>query len=405
MQNAEIKRNLQYLKVLKTQKQNMVAEQKELENQIASLRKNPADKLTTDLYIFQYNKKIEGLKENVSSTNKEITRVSKELEGIDLSELDEDDKDEFKEEILDITPQEEPVEEEVIKQDITPIKQNNFKALISSYNSIPKLILLALLSFFSAWILYQIDVSNMILTVSIKTKFQMFSFILLGAFTFLIATRYLYKEIISKPFGCFSDYFMLYNAILTLIMIVLCVTQYSPLKLAIVIGLSIYSLVYFVIRLALSNKDVSKTIQNSKFLTYYKELFSKYSITVIGLISIILFCSLYVLISYNIIPKWLNGTPKFFNSKLWMIIDIILLGLLLAYAVAFSIINLKEKDLKIIDLGALLAQVACFVFLFFATIKYGKVVGVFSYIFFALLFAISTFVTIYRIINVNKNEI
>ena len=63
MQNAEIKRNLQYLKVLKTQKQNMVAEQKELEANVAQLRKNPADKLTTDLYIFQYNKKIEVLKE------------------------------------------------------------------------------------------------------------------------------------------------------------------------------------------------------------------------------------------------------------------------------------------------------------------------------------------------------
>ncbi|MBO4962985.1 MAG: hypothetical protein J6C97_04325 [Clostridia bacterium] len=410
MQNAEIKRNLQYLKVLKTQKQNMVAEQKELEANVAQLRKNPTDKLTTDLYIFQYNKKIEVLKENISSTNKEIQRVSKELEGEDLSSLDEDDKAEYQEEIQEVTPQpeieEEPVAEEIFVEPIKVEKQNNFKALIFSLNNPAKLILLAIVSVLSAWLLYQIDASNMVSMVATYTKFTVFAFLLVGAFSLLILSFYLYKDIDVKPFGRFSDYFILYLFVLTIITAILTAVEFTIFKTLIVVCLAIYSLLYFVLRLVLFNKNIKENVSSKpRLIKYYYALFSKHSVAIISLIAIVAICALYVLISYRIIPKWLDGRPNFFNSKLWIIIDFVLVAITLVYGLGFSIVRIKENDLKIIDLGCLISQIISLEFFFLAVIRYSQIVGIFSYVFFALLFITSTAISIFRIINYDKNEI
>ena len=175
-------------KVLKTQKQNMIAEQKELEANIAHLRKNPTDRLTNDLYVFQYNKKIDALKENISSTNKEIAKVTKELESVDLSSLEEDDLSEFSEEIQEVYPpeQHEPQEEivkEVVPQQTQPItiskpekKTNNFLGLALSYKNPTKLIVLAIVSLFTFWVLYQSDTSNLIYNFAKKSQLNFFSF-------------------------------------------------------------------------------------------------------------------------------------------------------------------------------------------------------------------------------------
>ena len=70
-----------------------------------------------------------------------------------------------------------------------------------------------------------------------------------------------------------------------------------------------------------------------------------------------------------------------------------------------SIVRIKENDLKIIDLGCLISQIISLEFFFLAVIRYSQIVGIFSYVFFALLFITSTAISIFRIINYDKNEI
>ena len=182
--------------------------------------------------------------------------------------------------------------------------------------------------------------------------------------------------------------------------------QFTIFKTIIVACLAIYSLLYFVLRLCLFNKNVKENISSKpKLIKYYYSLFSKYSVAIISLMAIVAICALYILISYKIIPKWLDGTPTFFNSKLWIIIDFVLVAITLVYGLGFSIVRIKENDLKIIDLGCLISQIISLEFFFLAVIKYSQIVGIFSYVFFALLFITSTAISIFRIINYDKNEI
>ncbi len=413
MQNAEIKRSLQYLKVLKTQKQNMVAQQKELEANIARLRKNPTDRLTNDLYVFQYNKKIESLKESISSTNKEIAKVTKDLEGVDLSSLEEEDLSEYSEEIQEVCPQEE--QEEIVEpapvlasntESLQPQvqKTNNFKSLVLALKNPSKLILLGIISLLSLWVLYQSDVSNLLFNFARKSQLNFFSFVLIAVFSVLILSFYIYKEIDSKPFGRFSDYFALYLLISAIGIFVFFILQQSKLKLLVFIALALYSLLYFAFRLFLYNKNLSKNMANKpKFIQYFYTLFKKYPIIIISFVAVIIGCLLYLTISSNIIPIWLSG--DYVKLKVFMIINIILFVLVLLYCIAFSIVRLKESSLKTIDLGCILTQVASLEFYFLAIIRYGKYIRWFTYTFFSLLFVVATALQVLRIIFYKNEEV
>jgi hypothetical protein len=70
----------------------------------------------------------------------------------------------------------------------------------------------------------------------------------------------------------------------------------------------------------------------------------------------------------------------------------------------FAFFKLGENNLTIIDLGCLLTQIFSLEFFALAIVRYSSVVHVMTYVIFALLLAVSTAVTVYRIINFNKNE-
>jgi len=422
METSQLKRDLQYLKVLKTQKQNKFAEQKSLETQIARLRKNPTDKITNDLYIFQYNKKIETLKEEISAINKEILKLSKDLENFDSSCLSEDEKEDYSEEILELCPQqiqeqpatetEETVEEtedsSCCEKDIAPKSKCNcqFKALAKGLYNPTKLIILAVVSLTFIWGLYQWDCINLLYEFGRRSKMKFVSFMIMAFFSFVIVSFFSYKNFDKKQFGCFSDYFMLFLLISSLGLGVLHIINPTSFKLLIFLCLLAYSLIYFAIRIGFYGKNIKDNISSKpKFIQYYYNLFGKYSLIMVALIFAISLVCLYLILSTGIISSWLAGNSKNYNVKVWMIIDLIILELFVFCCVFFAFVNLGENKLTIIDLGCLLTQIVCLEFFGLAIARYSSVIHVMTYVIFALLFVVSTAVTVYRIINFKKNEI
>lgn len=420
MDYAETKRNLQFLKDLTQQKQNKQAEVKQLEQQIASLRKNPADKISNELLIYQYNKKIDILKQDISDLNKKINNVNNALQGVNVEELDEEDKEDFISQVEVINestsvPTQEPVLQESTQEPLkeTTLNEQNvkssgnvFTSFIKAFNNLPKLILVAILSLISVWILFQVDEANLLSRFNYYSKFKFFSFMLLGAFSLLILTYFIYKNIDKKDFGTFTDFLILYFLILSVGILILVLINKSTLKLLLFAFLLIYSLIYFIIRLALYKKDLQNNVNSlPKFLKYYYTLFKKYHFLIIALIALIMIIGLYLLLSTNLINSWLKGTPKAFNAKLFIITDIILIALSLVYCICFAILRINESDLKIIDFGCFITQIFCLEFFALAIIRYSQVAKAFSFVFFAILFLISSAISFYRLITINKNEI
>ena len=232
------------------------------------------------------------------------------------------------------------------------------------------------------------------------TRFKFFSFLLLGIFVLTVSSVYAYKDIDKKPFGAFSDYFMLVCLVLSLGTIVLDFIQSTQFKLFLAIALAVYSLVYFVFRLTLYGKDIKQTLaKKSRVVNYYYDLFSKYPLIVLAMLFIVSLSVLYLSMTLNMVTGWLQSTK---GHKPYMIISLIIIGLFILYMSALSVIRIKEKETKIIDLYALIVEVVSIEF-FFLTRVISTTIGIIFYVIFALLFALSLALTIYRIIKY-KND-
>ena len=399
---SETLRNLQYLKTLKNQRAQKMDEVREIDSQISHLRKNPTDKLTNDLLVYQYNKKKEILKQDISSIDKEIYRLNANLENFDTSVLDDSQLQEFYEEIVELHPVEEVVEEPAVEEPPVTIekKENNFKALIKSFFDTRKLIVCGLSCLALLWVFFTCDRLNLLGVFNKYTRFKFFSFLLLGIFVLTVSSVYAYKDINKKPLGAFSDYFMLVCLVLSLGTIVLDFIQSTQFKLLLAMALAVYSLVYFVFRLALYGKDIKQTLaKKSRVVNYYYDLFSKYPLIVLAMLFIVSLSVLYLSMTLNMVTGWLQSTK---GHKPYMIISLIILGLFILYMSALSVIRIKEKETKIIDLYALTVEVVSIEF-FFLTRFIATTIGNIFYIIFALLFVSSLALTIYRIIRY-KND-
>ncbi len=403
---SETLRNLQYLKTLKNQREQKMGEVRELDAQISHLRKNPTDKLTNDLLVYQYNKKKEILKQDISSIDKEIYRLNTDLENFDTSVLEPYQVDEYAQEIIELHPQQiqpeiEVEPEPVAEEPVMPTQKTSvFKRMVTGLGDIRKLIVSAFVTLSVLWVLFVCDRLNLIGLFNKYTRFKFFSFLLTCAFALTVFSVFAYKDLSRKNFGAFSDYFMLVTLVSSLGVFVFYAINQTKFKLLIAICLAVYSLIYFVFRLYFYDKTVKKVLQTKpRIFSYYYDLFSKYSLIIISLIAIISLIVLYLSMTLNMVSGWLKSTK---GHKPYMIISLILVGFSFLYLSALSVIRIKERETKIIDLFALVIQIISVEF-FVLTKLISTSISTIFYVLFAIILAFSAFLTIYRIIKY-KNE-
>lgn len=397
---------LQYLDTLNSEKEQKFNSVKELEEEIAKLRKNPIDKIRTDLEIYQLNRKINTLKEEISQIDKERYKVEKYLKELDTSTLDQESasllEERFAPEKIDEIEELEDVTEEVVNpvKEEKPSKMTLTKYFKTLFNPAYMLIL-GVLSVISLCFFIQIDNYNLISKVFRHTRISFFVGLFSGIFTIGYVMQFAFKNISTKKIGSFSDYLTLYCITLSLFLILSFFIESSLLKLIAILGLLVFSITYIACRLFSYQKDLDKFFKNTnKLLNYYYTLFKKYNLFLIYFLSATLIIVVYVL-CYTFLPKFLLLTSKV--SKTWLIIDVVLLALAFLYYAMFSIIRLKEHNLKVIDLLSLLLQIISVQFIIFRAIF--KLVPCYNafYVIFAIVFITSVTITILRIINHKKD--
>ncbi len=383
-----------------------MGEVRELDAQVSHLRKNPTDKLTNDLLVYQYNKKKEILKQDISSIDKEIYRLNFDLENFDTSILSPSETEEFAEEIAELhepEPELEP-EPEINTEEPTAVedspKANNFKLLFKGLYDIRSLLISGLVTLSILWALFVCDRLNLIGYFNRYTRFKFFSFLLAGIFALTICSVYAYKDISKKPFGAFSDYFMLVCLASSLGIALLYAIQNTHFKLFVFLCLAIYSLIYFVLRIKLYNKDIKQALaKKPKIMSYYYELFGKYSLIIISLIATLALIVLYLAMSLKMVTSWLKSDQ---GHRPYMIITLIIVALFVLYFSALSVVRINEQETKIIDVFALIVQIVSVEF-FVLTRLLSATISTIFYLLFALLLLLSIALTIYRIIKY-KNE-
>lgn len=406
---SNIRRNLQYLKSLKAQREQKRTQMQEIEAEIAHLRKNPTDKLTNDLLVYSNNKKREILKEEISSLDKEIyklnsdiTQNSDEVESLAPSEIEE-----FSQELTEIFPEPQEVElepeevEEATPSQLTqqaPIKASAFSQLINGYKSTSKLIVSSLISLVLVWTLFQWDAANLLTYFSKLTRFNIFSFTILGFLSFTIVSYVVYRDLTKKEFGSRADYFILITTICTLGVLGLFIKNKTTFKLLIFAFLATYSLVYYILRLCLYKKDLTEVTQKNRFVKYYYNLFSRVSPLVVGLIVIVCFALLYITMTTSLFKRWLVRTDAY---KVLMIINTVIIALAYLYAIAFSIVRINEPKVYIIDLIALLTEIVTVQFFIINNFISAKASTV-SIIAVSASFIFALVINIYRILKIKK---
>lgn len=412
---SDLKRNLQYLKSLKEQREQKRTRLTELDAQIAHLRKNPSDKLTNDLLLYSNNKKKEILKEEISSIDKEIYKLNASIENDceELDQLSDLDIEEYSAELNEIFPEpeteiqleSEPIEceqeagpsEEV--QPLTPKKEPGiFFKLINGYKNIPNLIVCSVISIALLWTLFVWDSANLISYFTKVTKFNFFSFLIFGVFALTVISTYAYKGITAKDFGAISDYFMLILAICSIGILGLYINASTTFKLVIFSFLAIYSLIYYALRLYLYQKNIKALSEKNRFFKYYYDLFTKISPVVLALAVTACFVLLYLTMTTRLFKRWLGSKDA---HKVLIIINIILIALAYLYVSAFSIVRINESNVYAIDLFAFLSEIVAVEY--FIICKFiSAPASIINTVIVILTFVFALGLNIYRIIKTKK---
>ena len=403
---SELRRNLQYLKSLKKEREQKREQLQELEAQNAHLRKNPSDKLTNDLLVYSNNTQKDLVKEEISSIDKEIYRLNNSISAEDsevLDSLDSSEIEEFREELCDIFPEPEPEPEpeptaEPQKSTSEKKTRGVFSQLINGYKNIPKLVICSVISVLLLWTLFQWDTGNLLSYFNRVTRFNFFSFLLIGLFAFTVISISVYKDIATKSFGAVSDYFMLIMLICSLGVLGLYVNVQTTFKLLIFGFLAAYSLIYYALRLYLYQKDVKKIAGKNRFFKYYYNLFTSVSPLIIIVTVISIFVLLYLTMTTRLFRRWLASSDA---HKPFIIVNIVLLALLYLYAAAFSIVRINEPKVYAIDLFTLLSELASVEF--FVLNKFISAKATLA----SIIIVIATFmfaltINVYRIIKTKK---
>lgn len=405
---SNIRRDLQYLKSLKAQREQKREQVQELESQIARLRKNPTDKLTSDLVIFSNNKKKDILKEEISSIDKEIYHLNAQIQSSeDLDDLSQDEIEEYGEELNDIFPEPElepepetvePEQEDTPQAEVKPSAPSVFSKLIKGYKSLSKLVVSAVVSLLLLWTLFQWDTGNLLYYFNRVTRFNFFCFLIFGFFALSVTSYLVYKGITKKPFGSISDFFILIILVCSVGVLGLYINLPTTFKLLIFAFLAIYSLVYYIIRLCLYQKDLKQIASKNRFFKYYYNLFTSISPLVIALITVSCFILLYLSMTTRLFRRWLASSDA---HKVMIIIDIVLIALAYLYAGAFSVVRINEPKVYLIDLFALTSELVAVGFFFINNFISAKATASSVIIvILALIFALG--INIYRIIKTKK---
>ncbi|HBF44919.1 MAG TPA: hypothetical protein DDW16_04820 [Clostridiales bacterium] len=401
MSDDRIKRDLQFVQTLEEEKKEKCLAIKELENKITSLRKNPADKIMNDLYIYQYNKEIAVLKEKVEEIDKQIASAKSQNFVIDepLDEADESDLYFREKNEQEKIKTEKNQKYAMVSNGVAVENKNgNFKSFFKSLTK-GKLVFLAFICLFSSFVFYQLDKTSIVSVVGRYNRVVNITFIcLLSLFTCMTMLYFSLKKATSKTFGSFSDYNALFVLYFSLNVLVGFLFQRTVFKFLAFLAVFAISLTYLIIRIAFYGKNLDEKVKNkSCFIKYYYELFKKYSLFVFALVFIIS-CVISYLFGYT----WITG--KLFdgkNTKWLMIADCVILSLAFLYFVGFAFIRKDEKQLKVIDVTSLLLQIYTVSF-FMIGIFIKRLPYVALLIVNLIILMISIAITILRIINYKK---
>lgn len=355
MSDDRIKRDVQYIRALESEKNEKVTAVKELENKIASLRKNPANKIANDLYIYQYNKEIDVLKEKIAQIERQISSAKSSFG--EENPLDEEEyfQEEVEKEAKPIKPVLTAIKAEKTEKEemVFSAKKSGMKQFFSVF-TLGKIIFLAILCLISSIICYQLDKTDLISYIGKYNRLVNLPFICLTAsLTFFVSAYLSFKNLSKKPFGTISDYYCVYVFYLSLNLFVEFAFNRTKFKLVIFFALFVYSLIYFLVRIKVYGIDVEEAVKSkNSFLRYYFDLFKKYNVLILALVFIVLSATGYVF-GFTWVTKSLwNGK----TTKSMVIIDSVILILAFIYYVGFAFFRMNENDLKIIDLTALLIQ-------------------------------------------------
>lgn len=355
MSDDRVKRDMQYIRALESERNEKAAAVKELESKIAFLRKNPANKIANDLYIYQYNKEIDVLKSKIAQIEKQISSA-KSTFGEEMSgEPDEGDYS------LETVENEMPIKE--VKREFKSVEKSEERVLSSNKSGIKsfftaftagKSIFLAALCIISSILVYQLDETNFISVVGKYNRLVNLSFIcLLAATTFLTTAYFSLKGISKKPLGGLSDYYCVYVFYLSLNLLVGFAFERTKFKLILFFAVFVYSVLYFLLRVRLYGVDLDERAKKKSALyRYYYDLFKKYNLLVLGFLFVVLAVGGYVF-GFT----WVTGKMwEVKNIRVMLVIDCVIILLAFVYYLGFAFFRMSEKDLKIIDLVALLIQ-------------------------------------------------
>lgn len=354
MSDDRMKRDMQYIRALEAERNEKSTAVKELENKIASLRKNPANKIANDLYIYQYNKEIDVLKEKIAQIEKQISSAKTSFGEEDF--YDEEAEEPFSsievEKIRETKPVS-PVVKTENKEQVVSVKKSGIKEFFSAFSA-GKVVFLAIICLISSVLCYQLDKTDLISYVGKYNRLINLPVICFMAIVVFCVTAYFaFKGVSKKPFGVISDYFCVYAFYLSLNLFVAFAFNRTKFKLIIFVALLVYALFYFIVRVRVYGVNLEESVRKkSSFIRYYFDLFKKYNMLMLAVVFIILSA-----IGYVFGFTWV--TRSLWNGKItkgMVIIDSVIFVLAFIYYLGFAFFRLNEKDLKIIDLTALLIQ-------------------------------------------------
>lgn len=352
MSDDRMKRDMQYIRALEAERNEKSTAVKELENKIASLRKNPANKIANDLYIYQYNKEIDVLKEKIAQIEKQISSAKASF---GEENLYDDAEEPSPEEVVEIRASKpvSPVVKTERKEQVASVKKSGIKEFFSAFSA-GKVIFLAIICVISSVICYQLDKTDLISYVGKYNRLINLPVICFMAIVaFCITAYFAFKGVSKKPFGVISDYFCVYAFYMSLNLFVAFAFNRTKFKLIIFIAFLVYALFYFIVRVRIYGVDLEESVKKkNSFIRYYFDLFKKYNLLVLAIVFIILSAIGYVFGFTWVTRSLWNGK----TTKGMVIIDLVIFVLAFVYYLGFAFFRINEKDLKIIDLTSLLIQ-------------------------------------------------
>lgn len=368
MSDDRIKRDIQYIRALESERNEKATAVKELESKIAFLRKNPANKIANDLYIYQYNKEIDVLKSKIAQIEKQISSA-KSTFGEEMGEDEPVDEDYSLDAVEKKTSIKEAKEEcrvtEKSEERILNSNKSGVKSFFSAF-TVGKSIFLAVLCVISSILVYQLDKTNFISIVGKYNRLVNLSFIcLLAATTFLTTAYFALKGISKKPLGGLSDYYCVYAFYLSLNLLVGFAFERTKFKLVLFLAVLVYSISYFLLRVRLYGVDLDERANGKSALyRYYYDLFKRYNLLVLAFLFVILAVGGYVFgFTWVTRKMW-----EIKHIRVMLVIDCVIIVLAFLYYLGFAFFRMGERDLKIIDLAALIIQlfaigICCFAIL------------------------------------------